>query len=140
MKSLATPAVVNTISAAFWIGPSLRASGLFKMVHLGQSLVNFYQASGQVTNEGTVTLQSMCGLGRGVRIPKAGCQLGDSQGDRAMVSPHTNSMLDSLGFPNKGRQTLLFRKGFILLPISGLSTRMKSNLNMGKTGAFSFAC
>ena len=72
MKSLATPAVVNTISAAYWPGDSLRASGLFKMIHLGQSLVNCYQASGQVTNEGIVALQSTCGLGRGVQTPNAG--------------------------------------------------------------------
>lgn len=108
------------------------------MVHLRQSLVNFYQALGQVTNEGTVTLKSMYGLGRGVQIPNAGCKLGENHGSPAMVSSHTNGILHSLGFPNRGRQTLLFRKGFILLPISGLSTRMKSNLSMGKTGAFSF--
>lgn len=63
MKSLATPAVVNTISAAYWPGDSLRASGLFKMIHLGQSLVNRYQASGQVTNEGTVALSPRADLG-----------------------------------------------------------------------------
>lgn len=61
-----------------------------------------------------------------------------SHGDPATVSSHINSTLDSLGFPNRGRQTLLFRKGFILLPNSGLSAIMKSNLSVGKTGAFSF--
>ena len=53
------------------------------MAHLEQTLVNLYRASSQVRNEGAVTMQSTCGLGKGVQIPNAGCKLGENNGDPA---------------------------------------------------------